>query len=260
MKYSLPKSRLAACSAILVSFAIAGCCKEKHTDVWIPRPRVHWEHVCTDPVRPVFDGYRILTPEPTRGLFPASIGVTRLAVQTMDPHAQTTQPAMLTDPRNEFLQWNRAFDNLMAISEVFPIVERDLGGCEADPPQIIAATRALHARLSLVYAFNELSSSEAEMLGVLYDTTTAQPVASIHASAVSVVPPKEDEDDDAPDPWETDAHALVRKKFERRVHACIREMIRQDESVAVEAPIGWTPAGPIRPVEWPPRHFRTGRP
>lgn len=225
----------------------------------MPKPRVHWEHVSTDPVIKVDEGYRILLCEPTQGFFPASVGVTRLAIEVMDEDAHTTKPILLTDPRNEFLQWNRALDDLMAVSEVFPIVERDLGGQEADPPQIIAATRALHAKLGLVYAVNELSPTEAEMFGVLYDTAKLRPMASVHARAVSV-PPPDPEQEQPPNPWETDARALVRQKFERRMHACIREIIEQDQPRTTDAPLGWTPAGPIRPVEWPPRHFRTGRP
>ncbi len=239
---------------------LTSCGQGKRVKVWTPQPRVHWEHVSTDPVHPVYDGYRILTPRPTHGFFPASMAVTRLAIQVEDEQGQTTRPYLLTDPRNEFLQWNRAFDNLMAISEVFPIVERDLGGGEADPPQVLAACRALHAKLGLIYAVNELDRGVSEMFGVLYDTTSEQPMASLHALAVSVIPPGPEQGDQAVDPWESDARALVRERFERRVHACIRELILQDARATIEAPKGWTPAGPIKPVEWPPRHFRTGRP
>ena len=56
--------------------------------------------------------------------------------------------------------------------------------------------------------------------------------------------------------WETDSRALVRERFERLVHACIRELIVQDESETVEPPKGWTPACPTFPAEWPPRRFR----
>ncbi len=259
LRSHLPRNMGYTIAALVGLTWLGGCCAEKREEVWIAPPRVHWEHVSTDPVCRVEEGYRITLCEPTSGMFPASIGVTRIAIEVTDQHAQSTKPMLLTNPRNEFLQWNRAFDDLMAISEVFPIVNLDLGGHEADPPQIIAAARALHAKLGLVYAVNELSPTVVEMFGVLYDTKTAQSVAVIHAREESD-PPPEVESDEQPDLWRTDARALVRQEFERRLHACMREMIEQDEKATANAPKGWTPAAPVRPLEWPPRHFRTGRP
>jgi hypothetical protein len=204
--------------------------------------------------------YRVLAPRPTHGLFPANLAVTRVSLETTEDDGESTQPQLFADPRNEFLQWNSALDDQMAVSEVFPIAQRDLGGGEAEPEQILAAFKALDARLALLYAVNELSESETEMFGALFDTTTAEPVAAIHAQAVSVTPPEDDperEKDDVLDLWETDSRALVRARFEKLVHKCFRELIRGDEPAAVEAPTGWTPAGPTRPAEWPPRHLRT---
>ena len=220
---------------------------------------VHWSHVSTVPTVPVRCGYRILVPEPTKGLFPASMAVTRVAVEAANDEMPIPHSTLLTDPRNEFLQWNRALDDQMAISEVFPVRSRDLGGGEADPQQILAAFRALHARLGLVYAVNELSRTESEMFGVLYDTKSSRPVASFHTQAVSAIPPERESCQEPADMWETDSRALVRERFERLVHACIRELILRDEPETVEPPPGWIPAGPTLPAEWPPRRFRTGR-
>ncbi len=234
-------------------------CARKRLEPWTPKPTVQWHHVATSSAEPVWDGYQILAHQPTRGLFPASMAVTRVAIEVDSDKTGAGRPFLYTDPRNEFLQWNRALDDQMAISEVFPIVERDLGGGEADPSQIMAAARAFHARLNLIYAVNELSRTETEVFGVLYDATTMEPIASMHARAFSG-PPRDDEADDAPvDLWKTDSWALVRERFDGLVHACIRQLILSDEQETVKPPEGWTPAGPIRPVEWPPRHLRTGR-
>ncbi len=254
----IEKVELTAAACALMFFCN---CAHKQAPVWIQKPQVNWAHVSTRPVEPVRDGYHILAAHPTSGLFPASMAVTRVAIEDdRDPY-QMMRPVLAADPRNEFLQWNSALDDQMAIGEVFPIVERDLGGGEADPGQIMAAFQALHARLGLMYAVNELSETETEMFGVVYDTTLAQPVASLHAQARSVFPSEQDEEEgkEPIDLWETDSHALVRAEFERLLHDCIREMILRDEPAAVKAPTGWTPALPIRPVEWPPRRFRTGR-
>ena len=249
--------RWIAAGAGLVVFASG--CGEKRAQVWRPQPLVHWDHLSTQSVDSVHNGYRIVAPRPTHGLFPASLVVTRLAVALSDEPTDATQVFLLADPRNELLRWNRALDDQMAISEVFPVVERDLGGWRADPEQILSTFRALDARLGLIYGVNELSETESEMIGILYDIKSLQPLASLHAQAVTVVPLEEEENDKPADLWETDCRALVRKQFERFVHACIRELILHDEPETVEAAVGWMAAAPKTPAEWPPRAVRTNR-
>ena len=239
----------------------AGCYAEKRAEAWTPKPRVEWGLITPQPVAPLHNEYRILAPQPTVGLFPANLVVTRVAIEEPKEAPAATRPVLLSDPRNEFLQWNTALDDQMAVSEVFPVDQRDLGGGEADTEQILAAFRGLHARLGLIYAVNELSETESEMFGALYDIETAQPVAVLHAQAVSIELPEEEKKKKG-DPiylWQTDSRALVRAKFADLLHRCIRQLIIHDQAELVETPAGWTPAGPIRPVEWPPRHLRPRR-
>ncbi len=250
--------RWIAVGASLVVVFAAGC-SGKRVKVWTPQPLVHWDHLSTRPVDTVHNGYRILGPRPTHGLFPASLVVTRLAVALSDEPAEATHVFLLADPRNELLRWNRTLDDQMAISEVFPVVERDLGGWRADPEQILATFRALNARLGLIYGVNELSETESEMIGVLYDTKSQQPLATLHSQAVTVVLLEEEKSNKPADLRETDCRALVRKQFERFVHACIRELILYDEPETVEATVGWMTTDPRTPAEWPPRAARTER-
>lgn len=240
---------LAGATCALALSLVSGCCRQ--VDMWTPQPRVHWSDIETRPVEPVRDGYHLLKDEPSRGLFPASIAVTRVAVGPDKERPELRRKHLLRDPRNEFLRWNAAFDDQMAVSEVFPIDQRDLGGADGEPEQVLAAFHALHARVGFVYGVNELSECATEMIGVLYDVNAGEPIASIHAQAASVAPLEDDEDPE--DLWQTDSRALVRADFERHLYECIRALIAQDEPAAVESPTGWTPAGPVRPVEWPPR-------
>ena len=233
---------------------LTGCAAQRDVG-WTPQPRARWEHIATEPLPPVSDGYQILTPLPTKGLFPASIAVSRVALEPVEGTGGTMRPRLHTDPRNEFLQWNSSFDNLMAVSEVFPIAERTLGGGEAVPEQILAAYRALGARLGLIYAVNELTELETEMMAVLYEIKDARPIASFHARAVSN-PPLEAKKKGPPDLWETDSHALVRAELVQLVHSCLRELILNDEPDELEDPSGWKPLRPLHPVEWPPRLFQ----
>ena len=246
---------MAAVGALAV---IAGCA-EKQSAVWTPAPIVQWEDLSLAPVDPVSGGYRLHLPQPTRGLFPTSIGITRVAIGSEDPVGGAAEPCLLADPRNEFLQWNSALDDQMAVSEVFPIVARDLGGHVASPEQILAACRGLKAGIGLIYAVNEKSPAQTEMFGILYDTRTTQKLASLHVEAASVPCPGDAKDQKQVDLWDTDSHALVRQRFEKTLRVCVLDLIQQDTPAAVEPPTGWTPAGPILPVEWPPRQLRTGR-
>ncbi|MGD2107768.1 MAG: hypothetical protein PVI86_00120 [Phycisphaerae bacterium] len=240
--------------------AFASGCAPCEVNTWAPKPVVHWEQVATQPVQPVVDGYRILAEHPTRALFPASMAVTRVSVDHKEQRTPRGGPLLMTDPRNEFLQWNSTLDNQMAISEVFPIVDDDLGGGQADPQQIVAAFRALHAGLGLIYAVNELSPTESEMFGVLYDIKAARPIASLHKAAASIPPP----DDgicraETPDPWVSDSRALVRAEFDKLVHTVIRELILRDEPAPIEVQTGWRPPAPARSAVWPPPALATGR-
>jgi hypothetical protein len=204
---------------------------------------------------PVRNDYRILLEQPTSGLFPASMAVSRVAMDDRIAPHHVGRPRLLTDPRNEFLRWNRAFDNLMALSEVFPIAERTLGGGAAEPEQILAAYRALDARLGFVYAVNELSETETEIMGVMYETKTLQPIACMHAHAGSTLPPDEaTKKNETPNLWETDSRALVRERMEKLVHACLRQLILGDQPAGLEDRGGWKHL-PVRPAEWPPRDF-----
>lgn len=245
--------------AAVGTLAVLSGCAEKRVEVWTPSPIVQWENVAISPAMPVANGYRLHVPRPTQGLFPASIGITRVAMGDVTVAGGDSQPHLLTNPRNEFLQWNSALDDQMAVSEVFPVVERDLGGGEATPEQVLAACRGLHAGIGLIYAVNENAPNETEMFGVLYDTSSTAKLASLHVAATSVPLPENMPEDERVNLWETDSHALVRERFEKTLRACIRDLIRQDERAVVEPPTGWTPAGPILPVEWPPHQLRTGR-
>jgi len=250
--------RLAAVSATFVTSA--GCSTPPPEVAWTAKPRVEWSDITTQPVADLNNSFQVLTSRPTVGLFPANMSVTRVSLESAEDEKPSTEPRLYADPRNEFLQWNTAFDDQMAVSEVFPIDQRDLGGGEADPIQILAAFRALRARIGLIYAVNELSETESEMFGALFDNAEAEPIAAIHAQAVSLESPEEAEKRDKPaDLWKTDSRALVRAKFAKLVHACIRELIRKDQPAVIETPTGWVPAGPVRPVEWPPRHLRSKR-
>jgi hypothetical protein len=245
-------------SALGTLLTVVGCAKPVEPP-WTAPPQVHWADIATQAFPTTINDYRMLAPIGSTGRFPTIVAVSRVsvAVETVDRRGRKARlPYLSAKPKNEFLSWNNAFDDQMAISEVFPIAQRDLGGWPAEPLQILASFKALQAGLGLIYAQNELDRDQTEMIGVLYETETATPIAAIQAQAVSITPPEEQRKKPL-DLWKYDSKALARQKFEGLVYACIRELILNDQLQKVDVPTGWTPAGPIRPVEWPPRQFRT---
>ncbi len=249
-RYDIASGAVALCLVL----APQGCSQKRDVE-WTAKPWVEWVHITEHPVAPLYNEYRVEVLQPTTGLFPADLAVTRVSLEPLEKYPQIVEPRLSADPRNEFLRWNSAFDDQMAVSEVFPIDQRDLGGGEAEPSQIVSAFRALHARLGFIYAVNELGENETAMFGALYDTAADRVLATVHARAISLkIPDEEEEKDDPYHLWKTDSRALVRAKFSGLVHSCIRELILNDQPAQLESTKGWTPAGPTRPVEWPPRH------
>lgn len=234
-------------ASALSALGCSGARKRSQPEVFTPQPRVTWGELCPQSIAPPDEGYALLGEPGSVGRFPATVGVTRLAVREKEG---ARVPVLPGRPKNEFLTWNRAFDELMAISNVFPVAQRDLGGGDARPMQILAAFRGLQAGLGIIYATNELSPTETEMIGVLYDSSTARPLAAISARAVSTAPADPDDIDEL-DPWKHDSRALVRKRFVEHCFNCVRELIALDKPERVDVPAGWIPAGPARPVQWP---------
>jgi hypothetical protein len=249
--------------AAVLAAACTGCStKKKQPEPWIAPPHVRWSDIVDRPMPEVSNAYRLLQSEPTQGLFPAAIAVTRVSREKLDEFdsSEPPGPRISVHPRNETLRFNSAFDDLMAVAEVFPITQRTLGGGEAVPAQILAAYRALDARLGLIYAVNDLSPAETEVLAVLYNVRSGTPLACYHCSAMSLAPPEgEGSKDQAVNPWKTDSRALARRAFERLVHASLRELILRDEPAPLEDRSGWEPVVPPLRPEWPPTRNRDGR-
>ena len=217
-------------TVLVASVVTVGCAADRSTK-WTPPP-VRWSDISPGDIGTVEQGYRLLLSERTEGLFPVSLGVTRFAFVPTDG-VVPFGPKLVADPQNEFLQWNYAFDDQMAVSEVFPVVQQNLGGASASPDQILRSVHALNGGIGLIYAVNDLSETETEMLGVLYDTAMTTPLASIHARSITIRPEEADEAADKGDMWKMDSRALVRQTFQRYVHACVRELILQDHPAAV---------------------------
>ncbi len=238
-----------------VTALLCGCAAPESKKPWVAPQRVAWSDVATEPVESVENGYRIVQSDATEGLFPCALAVSRIAAETPRTNAGGSLAAPST-PHNEFLIWNTSFDNLPAVSEAFPVVERDLGEYPVEPQLILSAARAFHAGLSLIYAVNQLAPEKYEMLGVLHDTKTGKPIAVFHTVNETIIRPKNAKKaHNNVDAWEYEARALARLQFKSLALACFRELIAHDVPQRQEPPEGWTPNRPLAPMHWPPRYY-----
>lgn len=239
---------------VLVLFFTSGCATQSASrkQLWKAPPRIEWHQLTTQPVSPVENDYRILDDAQTQGRFPCAMSVSRMAVSESEvPGA----PALIlpATPHNEFLIWNNMFDNLPAISEAFPVVERNLGEYPADPALIVSTARAFHAGLCLIYAANQPEENRFEMMGVVHDTDSGRPIAVIHASTMSRPRSRHEKKvRNNVDAWEREARALTRAEFRKKAVLCLRELIARDVPRKVDAPEGWRHEFPVPPIVWPP--------
>lgn len=240
--------RHTALTPVACLLACIGCAAQQKNG-WEQTPRVEWNQVGGKTNEPKSTGYHVLSPSTTQGIFPANIGVTRVTMEQIDELSPATPPHLVTNPRNESLLWNAAMDDQMAISEVFPVRQRDMGGAPATPENIVSAMHALGASLGLIYAVNEVADNRTEMFGMLYETSTLKPLATFRTEAEELAPDQVEKPDEI---WRTDSRAIAQRQFEAQLRSCMREMIDRDNPAEVEAPEGWVPENPIRTVVWPP--------
>ncbi len=243
---------------IAAVLGLSACgCQEKEPEVVFLRPMVHWEDVAGGSINDVKDGFVNLAPSGTDGTFPASVAIARVTVLGDASPQPARRMKLAMAPANDFLVWNRLFDNLRFISEAFPLNERDLGESPPSIERIVWAARALDASLVLVYGQSDPSQNESLVRGVLYRTNDATPLAAIDARAEVfdpeelTRPPEDLKDDDS----YCDPRVLADRRFERLVLDCILDLRLRDRPVPPKAPEGWIPDGPVEPRTWPPATF-----
>ncbi|MFQ5489388.1 MAG: hypothetical protein ACE5GE_01595 [Phycisphaerae bacterium] len=246
------KYLLSAAVVWVVGVALVGCTQEPERIV-ILRPEVAWPDLGLSKPDIDSDGFDILAPEWTQGLFPASMAVARVSVA--DPTKAGARNVVLDmQPANDFLPWNSTFDSLRYVSDAFPMHALDLSGDAPTTAKLCSAATDLSARICLVYAGTDLSERRSRVRGVLFDARSGAALARIQAQAEArdpelTEPPPGDVEEDL---RHCDARVLADQSFAKLVFECVRELKRRDRAAPVESQEGWTPAGPVLPRFWPP--------
>jgi len=236
-----------------VGLAVAGCASKERHPFFPTYPVVSWSALAAGQDVEVSDGYRLLVTEPTQGVFPASIGVARLAGRITN-NGDALLLAMKPDV--DFLSWNSRFDDFRSVSEVFPVNAMALDGADVEVSSILASARALRAGLLLVYTEEQNTPEQYDVRGMIYEVKTRRPLASLHASAYVQQPVEPDEhysgDDPVHDLDRKDPRLIAIKSFEQHARACLLALMANDEPAETVAPEGWIPDRPIDPILWPP--------
>lgn len=199
------------------------------------------------PLQVVENAYFLLDDEKSTGRFPCTLALARRDVSA-DPNAGDNLAVLV--PRDE-AHWTETFRGLAGVRDVMfigPVAMRAYGNNIA---QRCAVARKLGADLLLDYAYGQTGPNSAKLVGVLYETASVRPLATMHAQQTirdadgAEAPPKEvwqaaDDDVDEPDIRDYDAVYQAKRAFERHALDCIRILLERDRPAPTTQPHRWS--------------------
>ncbi|UCG17010.1 MAG: hypothetical protein JSV19_03035 [Phycisphaerales bacterium] len=254
--------------SVLIAIALAvstGCEKRKGPEFTATDPAVPWRDLIDEGAPLPDDDFILYTSEATKGLFPVSLAVARIAAIQPDepapPEPDEYELALNMEPLHKFLQWNSAFDDMRSVSEVFPLSRIAMNGQRVSMSSVVDATQAMTGRLCLLYAAADIGPTESEISGVLYRVSDGQPLAAIHARGIYVEPEEDDKEAAEAEEPENELEALLspctprlvaEQRFRSLTRDCILKLLANDEPVEPAPEEGWVPQGPLAPQIWPP--------
>ena len=245
------KNRLFQILLGLIVVVSAGCSHHNNDAYTQPSEAAGWSDLSPGASVTSEEGYRLLVPQATEGLFPSSIAVARIAQSAYNGG----QLVMAMKPEVDFLAWNSVFDDFRGISEVFPLNEKDLDGGEVSADNLLAASEALEAGLMLLYTESQAQFDRCSLSGVLYDVRSRQALAAIHANSLISDPVTPDErvarTASARGCEERDPRLVAINSFESHVRDCLRRLMTKDKSKNVGPIEGWIPTYSVEPLIWP---------
>lgn len=186
------------------------------------------------------NSYRLLNADQTMGRFPGAIAVARLKLS--DEKHRTDGDAVMLKPlnRSEAAYWNHLYDNLPSVRAWFELRDFDIPRGKMTAQHLVKAAGGLHATLCLLYGQNVIDG-DTKLVGVLYDTRTTKPIATLQAESTGVndwlnTRPEGRHEDDY---RHQDNTYLASRKFERFAYDCVVELIGTDNPERIEKPRGW---------------------
>ncbi len=178
------------------------------------------------------DGYQVIETEPSQGRFPAAVAVVPLEWQDTFRVPEDAREAGWRIGRLKEEQgghWNSLFNTLPPIREVLVMDRQSVAWPEAKVDELVASAGRLGSGLCLVYGPSQADPQFAAFSGVLFDTASGSPVATVGASAgptdMEPQPPGRPKNDLRHE----DVNEIAARKFERQVRRCVDDLIRRDQ-------------------------------
>ncbi len=244
---------LISVAAGLISMGVVGCSQRNNDAYAPPAEPAGWSDLSPGATVTSDEGYRMLVPQATEGLFPASLAVARMA---QSPY-NNDQLVLAMKPEVDFLAWNSVFDDFRSVSEVFPLNDKDLDGGAVSAENLLTASEALEAGLLLLYTESQTQVDRYSLSGVLYDVRSRKALAAIHANSLisdPVMPDDRVARTASATHQDRDPRLAAVGAFESHVRDCLRRLMTKDKSKNVGPVEGWIPSYPVEPLIWPPSY------
>lgn len=235
---------------------IGGGCGKKNKMAFVATwPTVQWNDIARSGGADD-GGYHVTVGQRTIGLFPSSLAVARVrAVDDMVTVDPTTHLELDLTPEVDFLAWNRVFDDIRDISEVFPLSYAAMDGAPISVDAILDGASAQRAGLCLIYTQVLETVRDAQLRGALYDVKQRRQLAVIHSVAHVLDPIALDDEDEyeaqASQRESRDPRLVATRQFEQYMRDLLLELRANDDSQAPVTPEGWVPQY-MQPAIWPP--------
>lgn len=259
-------------TGLAAGLALLAACSQKQTLVTY-EPAVGIGDLAADLTVPA-SGYALTAPGNTVGRFPCALAIARLAPRDEDTVPTTTSddapsaavaplragawPLELTlrplRPMDEAC-WTERMRGLRALRDVIFLSPRSTKIEGQTPAALCAAAHRLGANLLVVYAASGLSANSAQSVGILYDTPTATPLATIYATA-RILDAEGIESSPNPrigDHRRDDARYQAQRQFEGYVEAALRELVGRDQPSPSTQPSRWQT--PLNERWWLPPYY-----
>lgn len=185
------------------------------------------------------NAFLLLSNTVTTGRFASPLAIAKL--EPRQDHLNGAALEFVQMKPNEEAYWTEQMRGVIALQELIFLRPRTTKPEGQTLEALCGAARRLEAPLLLIYAPNALGPNSAQVFGVLYDTATHRPLATLHASSTFLdtegmeVSPDEEEGDFR----QVDAHYQAQREFEKHALACMRAVIHLDHSAPTTQPHGW---------------------
>jgi len=228
--------RITARSLPLVLIVLLAGCHERRRVTY--GPPLHMDELAAGLPAPEND-FALLVDQQTEGRFGCPLAIAKLTPDASDPGDPLVLVPLYS---NEQAYWSEQMRGVAAVQKLVFLRPRSTRPEGHSVSTLCETAARLGAPLLLTYAPRQLGPNSAQVLGVLYDAESHQPLATVQASSRLL-----DEDGEEVSPSDKrgdhraqDAGYQAQRKFEEHTLACLRELIHRDSRPPTTQPHKWS--------------------